>query len=85
MSDASLLTGSEAAKALRISERELRKARRAGELSYIKRGRRVLYSQQDLIDFIDAHRVAEPSRSNRSISGRTLRGPSKVIPFSQRA
>jgi hypothetical protein len=77
------LTEAEAAEALRLCPRTLRKARADGRLSYVLIGRAVRYTMRDLESFIDASRQdAQPceQRPTRTITRRT----GKVIPFSAR-
>lgn len=49
-----LLTEAEAAKALRLSTRTLRKARHDGQLRYILIGRAIRYTMDDLQTYIDS-------------------------------
>lgn len=84
MTAPALLTEAEAAKALHLCPRTLRKERKAGRLRYVKVGRAIRYSPDDLAAFIDASRqcnahspVEPPKPTLRQRSG-------KVIPFSER-
>jgi excisionase family DNA binding protein len=68
-----LLTEAEVADVLRISTRTLRTLRGKGEIRYILIGRKVLYAEEDCIEFIDRHAIRHAPR----------RLP-HIIPFSAR-
>lgn len=79
-----LLTEAEAAQALSLCTRTLRKERQAGRLRYVKVGRTIRYSPDDLAAFIDASRqcnahspAEQPKPILRQRSG-------MVVPFSER-
>lgn len=57
-----LLTEAEAAKVVRLCPRSLRKARQRGHLSFVQIGRKVLYAENDLAEFIEKARQC-PSTS----------------------
>lgn len=82
----SLLTEDEAAEALRVCTRTLRKERQAGRLPYILIGRSVRYAPADLETFIERARttVAEPRRKppTRKVGANHKGGV--IVPFSQR-
>lgn len=79
-----LLTEAEAAEALRVCTRTLRKARREGKLSYVLIGRAVRYTMRDLETFIEASRqdTRPCERHVTRITSRRQNG--KVIPFTAR-
>lgn len=81
-----LFTEAEAAEALRLCERTLRKARQDGRLSYILVGRAVRYTSDDLEAFIARSRQDNECRErqpvHRSNVGRT--GTARIVPFSMR-
>jgi len=80
-----LLTEPEAAEAMRVCPRTLRKARQDGKLTYVLIGRAVRYTMDDLDAFIAASKQDRISmrqqpavvRSNAARSG-------KIIPFTER-
>lgn len=85
-----LLTETEAAAALRLSPRTLRKARADGQLRYVLIGRAVRYTMADLESFVDTLRQVQPQCSTpapRSISkaaaARSARG-AVIVPFHRR-
>lgn len=85
MTAAALLTEPEAAEALRLSTRTLRKARSEGRLSYVLIGRSVRYTMDDLASFIEASRQdAQPceKHTRRQIAARPRSG--KIVPFTAR-
>ena len=85
MTAPALLTEAEAAEALRLCPRTLRKARQDGRLTYVLIGRAVRYTMSDLDRFIEASRQdATPCRPRQP---RTIakRQSGRVIPFSARA
>lgn len=53
-----LLTEPEAAAALRMSTNTLKRRRAAGQISYTRNGRRVLYRREHLDAYLDAQEVA---------------------------
>jgi excisionase family DNA binding protein len=55
--ESGLLTRAQAAKYLKISARNLDYLRAMGRMPFIQIGRRVLFSQKDVDQFIHAHRV----------------------------
>lgn len=87
MTQALLFTETEAAEAMKLCTRTLRKARQAGQLTYILHGRAVRYTLADLNSFIDSLRREEkpsPSIKPKSHpSGSTTSGGT-VIAFSDR-
>ncbi len=79
-----LIPEPEAAQRLHVCTRTLRKARDAGLLHFVKLGRRICYTEQDLADFIDSQRqCAAPSSPARPPAPKTKR-PGVVVPGSQR-
>lgn len=82
MTAPALLTEAEAAEALRICTRTLRKARQEGKLAFVLIGRAVRYTPDDLQGFIEASRQ---DRHPCAPSRRTVaRRPGTVIPFTAR-
>jgi excisionase family DNA binding protein len=80
-----VLTEAEAANALRLHPRTLRKARQVGALTYIRIGRSIRYTTADLSAFLAAATVANdvldrPVRKSQAVS----RKSSEIVPFSQR-
>lgn len=78
-----LMTESEAADALRLCPRTLRKARQEGRLGYVLIGRAIRYSISDLESFVLAARqdnlVARPTSK-----GTARRGGGIFVPFTKR-
>ena len=83
MTAPALLTEPEAAEALRVCTRTLRKARQDGKLSYVLIGRSVRYTMDDLQSFIEASRQdAQPcEKPTRRV---TARPRGKIVPFTAR-
>ena len=84
MTAPALLTEAEAAEALRVCPRTLRKARHDGRLSYVLIGRAVRYTMSDLESFIEASRQdTRPcvTPAKRSIARRQS---GNIVPFSAR-
>lgn len=84
-----LLTETEAATRLGISDRTLRRERQAGHINYILIGRRILYDLSDIQAFIDRARItpestATPRPIARGRRGKANRPGADIIPFSQR-
>lgn len=80
-----LIPEPEAAQRLHTCTKTLRKAREAGKLHFVKIGRRICYTEQDLADFIDSQRqCAAPPAEARPPAPKPKR-PGVVVPFSQRA
>ncbi|MFN3473522.1 MAG: helix-turn-helix domain-containing protein [Blastomonas sp.] len=76
--DPILLREEDAAAAIAMSARTLRKLRQAGEVDFVRVGGSVRYLREDLIDFAKRHRTcastnakARPTGSTRSPSGVT--------------
>ena len=85
MTAQALLTEAEAAEALRLSTRTLRKARSEGRLSYVLIGRCVRYTMSDLEGFIQAHTMTETiatAAKPRAVGRQAKSG--NIVPFSQR-
>jgi excisionase family DNA binding protein len=87
MTAPALLTEDEAAAALRVCPRTLRKERQAGRLPYILIGRRVLYAPSDLETYVErARTTARPAADvmprGRRVASNRLSGA--IIPFSKR-
>lgn len=80
-----LLTEPEAAEALHLCTRTLRKARQQGKLAYILIGRSVRYTMDDLNRFIEASRqdagVCKRTTPRRTIANRKS---GNIVPFSAR-
>lgn len=83
MTAPALLTEPEAAEALRVCTRTLRKARQDGRLTYVLIGRSVRYTMEDLQSFIEASRQdAQPcEKPTRRV---TARPRGKIVPFTAR-
>lgn len=77
-----LMTEREAAARLRLCPRTLRKARARGELHFVKYGRKILYSDSDLADFIERHRQC-PSRNAKAPRSGNTRSRSTVFDFEE--
>jgi excisionase family DNA binding protein len=75
-----LLTEIEAAEALRVCPRTLRKARQEGKLSYVLIGRAVRYTADDLQGFIEASRQDRQPCQRRTNARKT----GNIVPFSAR-
>lgn len=78
----SLLTEEEAANALRVCSRTLRKARQAGQLPFIRIGRNVRYSESDLAKFIERSRECPSTNAPARRSGNT-RSTTTVFDFEE--
>lgn len=91
MTNPILLTEAEAAAALRLSARTLRKARADGQLRYVLIGRAVRYTMADLESFVENLRQVQPpcpTPAPRTIgtASPARRAPGAVIvPFHQRS
>lgn len=84
MTAPALLTENEAAEALRLCTRTLRKARQEGRLTYVLIGRAVRYTMSDLEQFIDNSRQDNPPMHTRQRPTVARRAPGKVVPFTAR-
>lgn len=83
MTAPALLTETEAAEALRVCPRTLRKARQEGKLSYVLIGRAVRYTADDLQGFIEASRQdRQPCQTTRRTNAR--RNTGNIVPFTAR-
>lgn len=67
-----LLTEGEAAAILRISSRTLRQIRSEGRIHHVRIGRKVAYTEQDCINFIEACtvRARPPQPTSNSVKPR---------------
>ena len=80
-----LIPEPEAATRLRTCTKTLRRLRQAGKLHFVKIGREICYTEQDLADFIDRQRqCAAPSAKGRGPAPKPKR-PGVVVPFTQQA
>lgn len=82
-----LLTEAEAADALRICARVLRKARQDGLLHYVLIGRSVRYTQDDLESYVARQRKVEPPCPVTTRTTKARRAPANgavIVPFHQR-
>lgn len=79
-----LYTEAEAAERLRLCPATLRKARQEGRLRYIKYGRAIRYSPDDLAGFIDAQRCLDPQPARSAPPKPRKAGRGKIVPFSKR-
>lgn len=77
-----LMTEDEAAQALRLCAKTLRKARQQGELSFVRIGRNVRYSESDLAQFIERSRECLSTSAPARRSGNT-RSRSTVLDFEE--
>lgn len=85
MTAPALLTEAEAAQALSVCTRTLRKARQEGKLSYVLIGRSVRYTVSDLEAFIEASRQdAQPCEKQKVTKTIRKRQTGEIIPFSKR-
>lgn len=83
-----LIPEPEAAARLRACAKTLRRYRREGRLRFVKIGKEICYTEQDLADFIDSQRQcaqASPAARPPAPQNRTPKRPGVVVPFSQRA
>lgn len=77
-----LLTEDQAAQALHVCARTLRKARQSGDLSFVRIGRTVRYSESDLAQFIERSRECLSTNARVRRSGNT-RSRSTVLDFEE--
>ncbi|XUU60678.1 helix-turn-helix domain-containing protein [Erythrobacter sp. HA6-11] len=77
-----LLTEAEAAEALRLHSRTLRKARQDGELHFVKIGSSIRYSPSDLARFIESKRICASTKERGRPSGGTP-SPHTVFDFEE--
>lgn len=85
MTAPALLTEAQAAEALQLCTRTLRKARQEGKLSYVLIGRAVRYTMDDLHGFIEVHTMKQaPAPRPRPSAARRATAAGNVVPFSQR-
>lgn len=82
MSAPALLTEPQAAEALQVCTRTLRKARQDGQLNFVQIGRTIRYSQADLAAFIERNRVCPSTSAKARRSGNT-RSASAVYDFEE--
>ncbi|WP_324262521.1 helix-turn-helix domain-containing protein [Altererythrobacter sp. H2] len=84
MSAQVLLTEPQAAKALQVCVRSLRKARQDGRLTYVLIGKSVRYTMEDLRGFIEASR--QDAKPCRKPTPRTNAGnrAGNIVPFTER-
>jgi excisionase family DNA binding protein len=82
-----LLTEEEAAEALKLCPRTLRKLRQAGEIRYVAlTGRKIAYRPEDCVAYVESRvRQAEPTPVPR-MRGRAVgnRRGGNIVPFSAR-
>lgn len=85
MSAPALLTEAQAAEALQLCTRTLRKARQEGKLSYVLIGRAVRYTMSDLDSFIEASRQdAQPCPKPTVRRASASRRSGNILTFTQR-
>lgn len=77
-----LLTEPEAAEALKVCTRTLRKARQEGLLSYVLIGRAVRYTMSDLERFVERGRQEGVWRKPQA--RRSVRKQGEIVPFTAR-
>lgn len=81
---ADLIPEPEAAARLRTCTKTLRRYRQQGDLHFVRIGKTICYTEQDLADFIDRQRqCAAPPPGARAPAPKPKR-PGVVVPFSQR-
>lgn len=85
MTAPALLTEAEAAEALRLCQRTLRKARKEGRLSYVLIGRAVRYTMDDIATFTQRHAMIDKPAPVRPPLPAKHAGKGVVVPFSQRS
>lgn len=79
-----LIPEPEAAQRLHTCAKTLRRARQDGKLHFVKIGKTICYTEQDLAEFIDRQRqcAAPPVKGPRPSPKQNRSG--RIIPFSQR-
>jgi hypothetical protein len=80
-----LIPEPEAAQRLRTCTKTLRRARKEGRLHFVKIGKAICYTEQDLADFIDSQRQCAAHPPARRGPAPTPRRTGKVVPFTQQA
>jgi hypothetical protein len=80
-----LIPEPEAAQRLHTCTKTLRRARQQGQLHFVKIGKVICYTEQDLADFIDRQRQCAAPRPPRRDPAPKPRRPGVVVPFSQQA
>jgi hypothetical protein len=78
-----LIPEPEAAQRLHTCTKTLRRARKDGKLHFVKIGKSICYTEQDLADFIDSQRQCAAPPAARPNPRPIPKGPGKVVPFSQ--
>jgi hypothetical protein len=76
--DPILMEEADAAAAIALSARTLRKLRNEGAVDFVKIGRRILYLREDLIDFAKRHRTCSSTDAKAPPTGGT-RSPTGVV------
>ena len=80
-----LLTEEQAAAALEVCTRTLRKERQAGNLHYIQIGRAIRYAPEDLASFVERMReAATPEITRKKGKASANRKSGNIVPFSAR-
>lgn len=79
-----LLTEPEAAEALRVCPKTLRKARQDGRLTYVLIGRSVRYTIDDLMGFVEASKQDAQPVVKPTVNKRCRKQTGKIIPFTDR-
>lgn len=77
-----LLTEPEAAEALRICARTLRKARQGGKIKFVLIGRTVRYTLDDLGEFVAKARQDNPQQSQPKPKAQAKHS-GNIVPFSE--
>jgi hypothetical protein len=80
-----LIPEPEAAARLHTCTKSLRRARKEGRLHFVKIGKAICYTEQDLADFIDSQRQCAAHPPARPSPRPLAKGPGKVVPFTQQA
>lgn len=78
-----LLTEAEAAEALRIRSRTLRRCRQSGEIAFIQFGRSIRYTATEVNEFIGRATVANDRSPTKSTRRVPTRASATIVPFSK--
>lgn len=80
-----LIPEPEAAARLRTCTKTLRRYRQQGRLHFVKIGKAICYTEQDLADFIDSQRQCSAPPATRPNPRPQPSRPGRVVPFTQQA
>lgn len=78
-----LLTEEEAASFLNVHPQTLRKVRARGQIAFVRIGRSIRYSKEEVVSFVERATVANDPLPARAMRGRSGGRKSKIIPFTQ--